>query len=305
MSPKQPSKKQLNAEAKVAPPPPEPPMPSTITEEPAPSTPAQSITWNDMRRAKMHPLPESADLEIKSYLGQGIEGIVFKGKIHNDTHVAIKVPLRRRLDGGTAEMPWPFQEECRNAALLQNLRQGMEIVADHGRRVRVKTKPEDAGEMKQNILAFCTEPSSSSSSSSTRAESSEDDGGGGEYTTLTEFPPLPRCYGWARIERETLETFPEFGRDAYAGSEVDFRYALIYDYMSEGRSPRSSAIRDIMQKQLNFFYLTGFNIEPYKEDNWRGGVLVDMNDLASLFGPWWDEGYVARYDVIKYLGDEA
>lgn len=48
---------------------------------------------------------------------------------------------------------------------------------------------------------------------------------------------------------------------------------------------------DMVQSRSDFYYLAGFCITHFKEDNWRGsGVLVDIADPVLPHLPQWQQG---------------
>ncbi|KAK6846024.1 hypothetical protein PG987_001212 [Apiospora arundinis] len=293
----EPTAKKVQASKADSPPPQELRGPPTITDEPSPSAPPTSITYPDFESAKVHPLPKSADLNIESYVGQGVEGIVFEGTINTDTLVAVKIfwrtlhPVTIRKSGSKRLEEWPFKEECRNVAILQTMQQCMDIAAEKGRSIQVKAKLETEEDVKRNIQAFCSQPSPPESTS-------ESTNTGDEYVTITDLLSLPRCYGWTTIKRESLEKLPDFHMDEYVDPDVDFHYALVYDY-----KPKRKTLDASMQDHLDFFYYAGFTLRPYREENWRAGTLVDMNDVASPFGPWWEWDEFRHQTVSEYTDD--
>lgn len=54
-------------------------------------------------------------------------------------------------------------------------------------------------------------------------------------------------------------------------------HAIVYEYVSDTGCAFSS---EIVQAQLDFFWLAGFCLVPSRVENWKGvGILVDMADL--------------------------
>ena len=53
-------------------------------------------------------------------------------------------------------------------------------------------------------------------------------------------------------------------------------YAIVYSFVPKAEELELSAV----QERLDFFHLAGFNLIPYKEDNWHGkGILVDLSNI--------------------------
>lgn len=59
---------------------------------------------------------------------------------------------------------------------------------------------------------------------------------------------------------------------------VGWHWAIVYEFV-----PGQVQGVEVGQKHLDFFYAMGFAMGTYKPDNWRGGRLVDLNDVCSVF----------------------
>ena len=51
------------------------------------------------------------------------------------------------------------------------------------------------------------------------------------------------------------------------------------------------------QAHLDFFYAMAFAMEAYKPDNWRGGRLVDFNDVSAPFSKGWRRSAIVLRDA--------
>lgn len=99
------------------------------------------------------------------------------------------------------------------------------------------------------------------------------------------FTNITACYGWMKIKRDDIPCLrPPVWNDV--DGDVDCHWAIIYEFVPPTEQDVKSG-----QAHLDFFYLTGFSLEPYRYINCRGGRLVDFGDLAvPIAFPhlWWD-----------------
>lgn len=119
------------------------------------------------------------------------------------------------------------------------------------------------------------------------------------------------CFGWTQLPRGDVFTalshaskrrdqFPQEGR-AYADlDENESCFAIVYSFV-----PEEKLDADVVQRQLDFFHVAGFNLAPFRERNWRGeGILVDISDLIPPHGRgWWRQGDYQRMNVRGYISD--
>lgn len=118
-----------------------------------------------------------------------------------------------------------------------------------------------------------------------------------DATPFPAFPPVMRCYGWMRLPPEKLP--PRFQwyreRERPRGYQaVGVHYAIVYEYVpdTEEQDP------DVIQPQLDVFYLAGFSLVDEKLVNWRQGKLVDFCDLSALVDrKWWSLSRWKRRDA--------
>lgn len=55
------------------------------------------------------------------------------------------------------------------------------------------------------------------------------------------------------------------------------------------------------QAHLDFFYAMGFAMQGYNPDNWRGGRLVDMNDVSAPFTTGWRRPSIIPRDAKEWF----
>ncbi len=105
---------------------------------------------------------------------------------------------------------------------------------------------------------------------------------------------ITQCFGWLQLPRNDVlaainriwNRSQAYGlqraQDDLDDSESCF--AIVYEYVGEGELDP-----DIVQRHLDFFYLAGFVLVPWREENWCGkGVLVDFSDLVPPHSRrWW------------------
>lgn len=165
-------------------------------------------------------------------------------------------------------MSWPFKDECRTVALLEKMKWAMECAnANSNETIRIKRGPQTVNDALHNIRAFSDEYRRLEES-----QASED------YTNPPPFPPLPRCYGWTKVSFSAIplrrmRAFLEFHPD-----DKGDLYAIIYEFV-----PPKEQDRSVAQVHLDFFYAVGFQVHPYKLDNWHGGRLIDQSDIWSVY----------------------
>jgi hypothetical protein len=117
-----------------------------------------------------------------------------------------------------------------------------------------------------------------------------------DLTTLPPFPELPLCYGWTLFETRRLPRLAqEFLKLSYAPSQV---FAIVYELV-EGIEQDI----EVGQRHLDFFYATGFAMEAYKRDDWRGGRLVDHGCVRPRISPFWTSSDWRPRDASKWFND--
>jgi hypothetical protein len=110
-------------------------------------------------------------------------------------------------------------------------------------------------------------------------------------------PRLRKCYGWTMLSGEQLCALPPgtrppekrldgLTRKIVRGEEY---HAIVYEYVPD--SSHDPVIFDIVQDQLDLFWLSGFCMVPLRAENWKGsGILVDMADLICPWHAAWFPG---------------
>ena len=107
-------------------------------------------------------------------------------------------------------------------------------------------------------------------------------------------PRFRECYGWLTISGRDLYALPRrlHPPDAFIDRRklslsYEEYYAILYEYVPDGPIDYG-----LMQSQLNLLWLAGFCVVTPYEDNWVGGLLID---LADLFYPWHSNWIDRRY----------
>ncbi|KAI1496321.1 hypothetical protein F5X99DRAFT_422225 [Biscogniauxia marginata] len=246
-----------------------------------------STTYTDFKHARLRQFPGHAgDIKWLEYLGHGKEGIVFKASIGSGDPIAIKTrPEPHRLPGGSViHRDWPFEDESRTVALLEKIGWAMsQAESDPGQSVNIKYGPRTGQDAMRNLKAFSDEERCSSR--------------GPDDPNLTEpppFPPFPRCYGWMKIEKNQLPLLDPPVREAEDDSS--WYWAIIYELI-----PSTGQDITVGQGFLDFCYAVGFALEFFKPDNWRGGRLVDLNDICSPLSQGWRIKSVRYREAAKWF----
>lgn len=104
-------------------------------------------------------------------------------------------------------------------------------------------------------------------------------------------PALTECYGWTTVRRDAIPRVSPPVSD-YVDADIDWHWALVYELVPG--APQDLAVG---QAHLDFFYAMGFAMEAYKPDNWRGGRLVDFNDVSAPFSTGWRRSAIVSRDA--------
>ncbi|KLU92597.1 hypothetical protein MAPG_11542 [Magnaporthiopsis poae ATCC 64411] len=248
----------------------------------------------DFRHARLRQFPgSSSKINWLEYLGQGIQGVVYKATIDDGDPVAVKIFWRtHRPDPakqpshlrGPEYFEWPFKDECRAVALMEKIKWAMRRVeTDPERTILVKEGPQTVEDAINNLYAF---------SDAGRHGTARQDG---TLTPPPPFPALPECYGWMRVKRDTLS---ELGPPVWeqVNEDVDWHWAIVYEFV-----PPTPQDLGVGQAHLDFFYALGFALDPYKPDNWHGGRLVDYNDICPPFTRGWSRHSVCRCEAEEWF----
>jgi hypothetical protein len=187
---------------------------------------------------------------------------------------------------GFTQDEWPFEGECRNVALLEKIKWIMEDAdADPDRTIGLLRRPKPVADVVSNLRSFSDEARDSTVPTPLREDP----------IPLPDFPALPECYGWTTIRRDDIPDLSPGVSDIVDG-EVDWHWAIIYEYV-----PGAAQDLEVAQAHLDFFYALGFSMEAYKPDNWRGGRLVDFNDISSPFTVGWTRTAVLPRDAKTWF----
>ncbi|KAK3309283.1 uncharacterized protein B0T15DRAFT_376043, partial [Chaetomium strumarium] len=190
---------------------------------------------------------------------------------------------------GYTQDEWPLEDECRTVALLEKIKRAMADAGAHpDRPIGPMRKPKTAGDVVANLRSFSDE--ARRSPPSTDSTPPPDDS-----IPLPPFPPLPACYGWTAVPRDETPYLNPPVSDL-VDWEVDWHWAIVYELV-----PGAPQDIQVGQAHLDFFYAVGFAMEAYKPDNWRGGRLVDFNDVCSPFTIGWTRTAVVPRDAQTWF----
>lgn len=116
------------------------------------------------------------------------------------------------------------------------------------------------------------------------------------YTSL---PPIKKCFGWTKVSGQELWKLSPNSRpptydldhvrkDIWPQKEY---FAIVYEFIPEG-----CLDKNVVQSQLDFYWLVGFCFTPtMRPDNWKGdGILIDMADLICPWHAGWSIGSYYR-----------
>ncbi|KAB5583515.1 hypothetical protein GE09DRAFT_1079192 [Coniochaeta sp. 2T2.1] len=204
--------------------------------------------------------------------------------------VALKIFHRNK-------QPWPdehwsFEKECRNLAIIEKLQWAIKkSESAPNQRICLEENPQSRSDARRNLKAFSDEARLSSSTELPKSS--------------VPSPPVPRitgCYGWTKIEQRKIPgVHPPVGPPPGAAidTESGWSWALVFELV-----PGEKQDIAVGQSHLEFFYWTGFAMEPYRLENWRGGRLVDFSDLSTCLefpGLWWNKHGWLRRDAEKWF----
>ncbi|KAG6092134.1 hypothetical protein E4U30_005829 [Claviceps sp. LM220 group G6] len=264
-----------------------------LDEKPMSDT-AAACAWKDFRHPLLGRFTHQGSFRFLKALGFGVDGVVWKVRIDSRTY-ALKVFWDAEAPEGNKY--WSLQRECHNAALIAKMRFAIENSSDP---IWLNPNPKTFDDAVSNLHAFSTEG---------RSEARfRDMPGAVEYRTA---PRLRECYGWTPISGEELWALPSHMRPptlrykrqvmSKMQSTEDYR-AIVYEYVPGSDTGMDA---EIIQAQLDFFWLGGWCLVPMRIENWGGpGILLDMADLVRLRDIGWRKGEYHRTDakdVMKLL----
>ncbi|KAJ9155214.1 hypothetical protein NKR23_g2126 [Pleurostoma richardsiae] len=251
-------------------------------------------SWYDFQHSKLRQFPRSGlKLDWLDYLGHGREGFVLQASIGGSPPLAVKVfwrtqrpkPVPRPLGNGFRDVEWPFEDEALTVSIFEKIKCAMEDAkADPAQNIMITKMPASRAHAINNLRAFSDEARRSPAMAMGR-----------QSIPLPSFPPLPACYGWTKVARNELPLLdPPLLEEVDEG--FDWHWAIIYEFV-----PKHAHDPEVGQRHLDFFYATGFALQPYWPDNWRGGRLVDFNDACSPFSKGWRKTAVRPRDAAKWF----
>ncbi|KAG6025881.1 hypothetical protein E4U19_002900 [Claviceps sp. Clav32 group G5] len=255
---------------------------------------AAACAWQDFRHPLLGRFPSQGSFKVIKLLGFGIDGAVWKVRMDSKTY-ALKVFWSTKPPEGADY--WALQRECHNAALIAKMRYAIENSSDP---IWLNPNPKTFDDAASNLHAFSTEG---------RSEARfRDMPGAVEYRTA---PRLRECYGWTFIRGKELWALPpHLQPPEYKVDRHEVRYilpteeyrAIVYEYVP---SSDAGLDADVVQAQLDFFWLGGWCLVPMRIENWGGaGILLDMADAICLCHAEWEKdayGPVRASEVMQYL----
>ncbi|KAG6072543.1 hypothetical protein E4U31_007014 [Claviceps sp. LM219 group G6] len=264
-----------------------------LDEKPMSET-AAACAWQDFRHPLLGRFTPQGSFEFMKLLGFGFDGAVWKVRIDSKTY-ALKVFWHAKAPEGTEY--WAIQRECHNAALIAKMRFAIENSSDP---IWLNPNPKTFDDAVSNLHAFSTEG---------RSEARfRDMPGAVEYRTA---PRLRECFGWTSISGKELWALPRrMQPPEYKVNRQEVRYifsteeyrAIVYEYVP---SSETGLDAEVVQAQLDFFWLGGWCMVPMRIENWGGaGILLDMADAKCFCHVGWHEKDYWRTkarDVMEYL----
>ncbi|KAG5955645.1 hypothetical protein E4U57_003278 [Claviceps arundinis] len=264
-----------------------------LDEKPMSET-AAACAWQDFRHPLLGRFTPQGSFEFMKLLGFGLDGAVWKVRIDSKTY-ALKVFWHAKAPEGSDY--WALQRECHNAALIAKMRFAIENSSDP---IWLNPNPKTFDDAVSNLHAFSNEG---------RSEARfRDMPGAVEYRTA---PRLRECFGWTSISGKELWALPRrMQPPEYKVNRQEVRYifpteeyrAIVYEYVP---SSETGLDAEVVQAQLDFFWLGGWCMVPMRIENWGGaGILLDMADAICFCHVEWHEIEYWRTDagdVMEYL----
>ncbi|KAK0655507.1 hypothetical protein B0T16DRAFT_397138 [Cercophora newfieldiana] len=257
---------------------------------------AGSSCGEDFRSPRLLQFSGAAHLRWKKFLGAGEDGFVIQATT-DTSQLAIKFFYHSRPPPAHPHQRyWALERECRVASLLAMMQKASQQRNETGRpAVYINPEPKTHQDALANLAILSGECCDENLQSNRRKP-------------LTLNIRTSQCFGWFEVQpRIVLALFKKLPRKEYKlvpqlqracdGLDGSERYvAVVYEYVPEG-----DLDAEIVQRHLDFFYLAGFGLMPFREQNWRGNVLVDHSDLIPPhIVKWWKPHY-GRMEVGWYL----
>ncbi|PNY22354.1 Uncharacterized protein TCAP_07149 [Tolypocladium capitatum] len=240
-----------------------------------------ACAWENFRRPLLRRFKLQGKAKFIDLVGYGLDGIVWKVEI-GGCIVALKVFWDSRAPDDTRY--WAIQRECQNASLLQKMHFAIEHSSDS---IWLNPEPKTFDDALRNLHAFSDE--------GRRRQRFRNTPGAVEYTDALR---TRKCFGWTTISGEELCALrpdsrpPEMNMDGVIReiSPTECYYAIVYEYVPDTQCALAA---DVLQAQLDFFWLSGFCLVPLRAENWKGpGILLD---LADLICPWQAAWFASLY----------
>ncbi|KAK4078102.1 hypothetical protein Purlil1_12071 [Purpureocillium lilacinum] len=231
-----------------------------------------TCTWSDLTRPMLKRCGLPGSITFVDLIGYGLDGIVWKVKMNNQVS-ALKVFWDTKAPEGTRY--WAVQRECQNASLLQMIQFATEQYPDS---IWLNPNPTSFSDAVRNLHAFSDE--------GRQRKRFRDVPGAINHTST---PRLRECFGWTTVAGGDLCALqpdvrpPRVHMDGRPRgiSPNESYYAILYELLPDDTC---ALVADVLQSQLDFFWLCGFCLVPLRSENWKGpGILLD---LADLICPW-------------------
>ncbi|KAI0387109.1 hypothetical protein F5Y04DRAFT_76962 [Hypomontagnella monticulosa] len=192
------------------------------------------------------------------------------------------------------------QRESQNNAILQQIQAAIENV--EGPPIMINPNPKRRSHALKNTYMFSQEGRQAGLPNAKF-----------EPMIISKMPRMRQCYGWVKISRSTLNTWPPHARPQpwvddrlrrFISSNGD-HIAIIYEYIKEtedGNDP--AAVKEV----TDFLWRVGFGYSPASlARNWKNGVLIDLSDIIHASGYMWHEMHYGPREadqVLRWVGWE-
>ncbi|KAK0702713.1 hypothetical protein B0H67DRAFT_558328 [Lasiosphaeris hirsuta] len=258
----------------------------------------------DFYNPKLRQFPEPARLCWMKFLGAGEDGFVIQAKADTSLFAVkffyhSKPPPTRPFPCHSLPRPgryWALERECRTASLLAIIQTTSRRRVESGRPVvHINPEPKTDSDAIANLKIFSSESFGNENTHSDRRE------------PFTLNVHINQCFGWLELPRQAVlhllnlqrpkdyVLVPQLQR-AYGLDDSERCFAVVYEYVPEG-----DLDPEIVQRHLDFFYLAGFALMPFREENWRGNVLVDHSDLIPPQSLLWWKPHYGRMEIGWYV----
>lgn len=128
-----------------------------------------------------------------------------------------------------------------------------------------------------------------------------------EPMVISRIPRIRECYGWVKINRSTLNTWPRNARPQSMIIEKLIRtvspdkdhIAILYEYIDETENGNNSAV---VEEVTDFLWRAGFGYTAASlARNWKNGVLIDYSDIVHVGGYGWHHKYYGSRKADRIL----